>query len=351
MVVQYQQLHLLEEGHTKGIAKVAFSSNTLFVATAGLDGRVCIWDMETGELKYVFVGSSPVLSLLWIPAGDDLVICGLADGNIACMDIGGPESIEANGFFAHYQPVEHLALRDEYLASGACQDVSVWRWDMATSKYILDHAVDHPPTTSHNAWQEILVTSVQWVSPPDDAPLLVVTYMNHGIVIYNATTWVRTRAFPINGQIASATVSEDGTRIAISNVVRGFDIYSLRTGAPLCSLDQDMRRTFPTPVLWIHGGLALLGGTTTGQLTLWDVMDVDEKGKGKGDQPLGPRVLYRLALPEHAMSLAIAAHYDNQKDQFFIAAGIMNIDAASPCLVWKAIEGVTPSLHEDSKTL
>ncbi|KAI1783939.1 WD40-repeat-containing domain protein [Ganoderma leucocontextum] len=160
MVVQYQQFHLLDDGHTQGTTRVAFSSNARFVATAGLDGRLCIWDMEMGELKYVFLGSSPVLSLAWIPGGDDLVVCSLADGNIACINIRG-EFIEANGFFAHEQPVEYLALRGEYLASGACQDVCVWRWDQADSKYILDHAVGHPPMTSHNEWQEILVTSVQ----------------------------------------------------------------------------------------------------------------------------------------------------------------------------------------------
>ena len=87
-------------------------------------------------------------------------------------------------------------------------------------------------------------------------------------------------------------------------MIRGFDIYSLRSGTPLCSLDHEVRAGHPTPVLWLHGGLALLGGTTAGQLTLWDVMNTHEMNDAD-DHPAA-RVLYRLPLPNQAMSVAIA---------------------------------------------
>ena len=140
--------------------------------------------------------------------------------------------------------------------------------------------------------------------------------------LINTTTGATVQRIGMNGQMrvisplaallqadnracrANAVVSEDGARIAVSNMTRGFDIYSLRSGAPLCSLDHEIRGGYPTPVLWLHVGLALLGGTTAGQLTLWDVMNVNEV-HGADGHPVA-RVLYRLPLPSQATSLAIA---------------------------------------------
>ena len=89
MVLQYEETHSLTDSHDKGITRVAFSPKGSWIATAGLDGRVVIWDAKSGTLKYVFAGTSPVLSLTWLPQGEELLICGLADGNIACLNIGG----------------------------------------------------------------------------------------------------------------------------------------------------------------------------------------------------------------------------------------------------------------------
>lgn len=89
MVLQYEETCTLTDGHDKGITRVTFSPKGTWIATAGLDGRVVIWETKSAALKYVFAGTSPVLSLIWLPRGEELLICGLADGNIVCLDIGG----------------------------------------------------------------------------------------------------------------------------------------------------------------------------------------------------------------------------------------------------------------------
>ena len=101
-----------------------------------------------------------------------------------------------------------------------------------------------------------------------------------------------------------ADISTDGTRIVVSNGVRGFDIYSLASGVPLCTVDHEIRRKVPTPAIWIHGGLAILGGSTAGQLTLWDVKNVHDPREANG--PAVARVLYRLPVPKQAEAVAIA---------------------------------------------
>ena len=69
----------------------------------------------------------------------------------------------------------------------------------------------------------------------------------------------------------SASVSEDGAYVAISNLETGFDIRALDTGNLIRSCEHDVGESWPTPVLFIHGGRAIVGGTTVGKVTIWDV--------------------------------------------------------------------------------
>ncbi len=87
MVLHYEELRRLSPGHDKGVTKVAFSPSGRYLATAGLDYKICIWDIYSGEPLYSFDGTSAVLSLAWIPPADDTVLCGLHDGNMAILKI------------------------------------------------------------------------------------------------------------------------------------------------------------------------------------------------------------------------------------------------------------------------
>lgn len=82
---KYQRILGLSNEHTKGIASVAFSPEGSYIATAGLDGKVCWWRMEDGELLYVWTGNSAILSLAWVPGREDSIICGLQDGNVGML--------------------------------------------------------------------------------------------------------------------------------------------------------------------------------------------------------------------------------------------------------------------------
>lgn len=89
MRLQYQQsARLLEpEGHTEAISAVSFSPTGSLLASASLDGKVCVWSASRHKLLYIFSGKSAVLSLIWIPPTDDHIVCGMEDGTIACLTI------------------------------------------------------------------------------------------------------------------------------------------------------------------------------------------------------------------------------------------------------------------------
>lgn len=102
------------------------------------------------------------------------------------------------GFWAHSYPVECLGEMDGLLASGALEEVRIWKrvgtgapWYIAP-RVTIDHnpvlewaqeaELQLPPRTSYNRLLPVVVTSVHWVRADsgEDAHLMV-TYLNHGV--------------------------------------------------------------------------------------------------------------------------------------------------------------------------
>ena len=59
--------------------------------------------------------------------------------------------------------------------------------------------------------------------------------------------------------------------LAISNLKTGFDVYNLSSGSPSYALDNaEENEGYPLPVLFIHGGNAIIGGSSCGSVCIWD---------------------------------------------------------------------------------
>lgn len=73
------------EGHAGGLTAVAFSSSGQFLATAGLDCKVCIWRVSDRRLLHTLSGRSLTLCISWLPSSDDSLLCGMRDGCVTAM--------------------------------------------------------------------------------------------------------------------------------------------------------------------------------------------------------------------------------------------------------------------------
>lgn len=72
----------------------------------------------------------------------------------------------------------------------------------------------------------------------------------------------------------SASLSPDGDLLAVSNLITGFDIYSLSSHAyHRHILHENDRSTgkVALPVKIVHGGQAMLSGSSFGMVGLWDL--------------------------------------------------------------------------------
>ncbi|KAI0650186.1 WD40-repeat-containing domain protein, partial [Trametes meyenii] len=246
---------------------VAFSADGRHLATAGTDRKVCIWRVEDGVLLHYVAMNEPVLSLAWLFRRRCTLLCGSQDGSVSIIDIQ-EDIVHVNGTWAHACPVERLAVQPSKIsrvASGAHHELFIWTIEKGTC---MPRYLDVPPTHSlYSKDRGVVVTGLHWMKSDQT---LVVTYMYHGIVIFDTRTWAALRALPLHSPIVDASVKPDGKQIVISNAASGFDVYNLISGEPEGSMATEggLRAV---PVLFIHGGNAVVSGSTIGDVILWDV--------------------------------------------------------------------------------
>ena len=69
--------------------------------------------------------------------------------------------------------------------------------------------------------------------------------------------------------------------------MKGFDVFRMQTEEPVASFEHEIGEPMPTPVLFTHGGRAIVGGSTVGKVNIWDVLT-----RGKIQSLLIPSAYY-----------------------------------------------------------
>ncbi|EIW57908.1 WD40 repeat-like protein, partial [Trametes versicolor FP-101664 SS1] len=251
---------------------VSYNPGGSFLAISTRDCLVSIWKVSDYQLLHVYSGSSIAVSLSWLPAREDTLMCGLEDGSITSLTITD-SSLDVVGFWAHAFPVECLAAKGMSLASGAHEELFIWklRDGISSGKWCAERDLGMPPTSSHNEAREVIVTSIHWTKSKRYSSLLLVTFLHHGFMVFDAKTWTRIRAFPLKGCIADADITADGRTMVISNMTTGFDLYDVESMSSMGTYKHDVAALRMVPVTFIHGGNAVVSGSTVGEAHLWDV--------------------------------------------------------------------------------
>ncbi|RPD53696.1 WD40 repeat-like protein [Lentinus tigrinus ALCF2SS1-7] len=262
----------VRQGHTAGVAVLAFSPNGTCIASAGLDAKVCIWNVTEGTLLHVFVATSPLLSAVW--AKDGVLLCGAEDGSISVITTSASKLHGRTFPRRHTYPVEHLAVRDGCrVVSGAHAEAAVW--DIELRSFLIGHwkhtrDLPPPPSNSNNKDRNIIVSSAYWTRSKNKRGLLLITYLYHGYILYDTKTWQSVFTIPMNGLIAHASISPDGKRFIVSNMISGFDVYETETGTSVGTINHPVAELVAVPVIFAHDGAVIIGGSAVGTVHIWD---------------------------------------------------------------------------------
>ncbi|KAI0742325.1 WD40-repeat-containing domain protein [Daedaleopsis nitida] len=262
--IEYANTALLSDGHSKGITSIAFNADGTLLATSGLDGAVCVWDTKTWSIQDIYYAKTPVTSLAWFT--ENALVCGLQDGILSMLVKDGAVSV--TGFWASVCPIEHLRFSDNLLACGAQRELTVWHWQADRESYMLP-AADDGDSTDDNSTEgedvEVLVTGVFWAPS-----MLIVTYLNHGIRLVDTETWTTVKTIQPRYSIAAASLSPNGVYLAVSTLSSGFAIYDLETSKVFRKFKSDVgEEQRAIPVLFVHGGHAIVGGSAVGRVNIW----------------------------------------------------------------------------------
>lgn len=83
-LLRYKELYCSQD-HAIGVSSIAFSSQGTYFATAGLDGKVCIWEVDGFNLRHVYKSNTPIISVVWLPDREDSILIGYQDGNVGTL--------------------------------------------------------------------------------------------------------------------------------------------------------------------------------------------------------------------------------------------------------------------------
>ncbi|KAI9205088.1 WD40-repeat-containing domain protein [Polychytrium aggregatum] len=117
--------------HSDTVAAVAFSFDGAFIASGGMDGKVFVFKVSTGELVVTLDGPTEVSWLDWHPRGP-VLLAGSADGTIWMWQI--PSGTCMNVFSGHVDMVScgQFTPDGKAIVSGS-DDGSVIIWDPKTA--------------------------------------------------------------------------------------------------------------------------------------------------------------------------------------------------------------------------
>ncbi|KAL0490935.1 dynein assembly factor [Acrasis kona] len=126
---------LVLSGHTDTVSDVQFNFNGEFLATAGYDNKVGIWDTKSGKLLHFLEGPGDTIDwIVWHPKGN-LIACGSADGTAWLWNAKTQECLSV--FAGHTGSITCGAWADDgkVLVTGG-EDTTVKIWNPKTSECV-----------------------------------------------------------------------------------------------------------------------------------------------------------------------------------------------------------------------
>ncbi len=261
--------HRVFEGHEGVVHDLAYTPDSRYLATAGFDGTVRIWDVATGDPVHILrPGPSSFTSVAFSPDGTRLAAA-QGSGNLALRDSGvvivweWRTNREVRRLEGQTGGVYSVAFsHDGHRLATAGYDGTARIWDVASGE------VRH--TVAPGRGQAFGVAF-----SPDDR-MLATGHESAAIILWDETTGrLRKTLTGHRDAVTCVAFSPDGSRLASSSHDSTTQIWEVSSGANLRVLTG--ASSWVQSVAWSRDGSRVLTAGWDGTARVWDAERGEEK--------------------------------------------------------------------------
>ncbi|MEO6889908.1 MAG: protein kinase, partial [Ktedonobacteraceae bacterium] len=248
------------KGHNDAVRALAWSPNSLSIASAGRDQAVRVWNVRSGETHLVYREHvAPVRAIAWSPAGpptsaprEACIASGSEDRTVHIWNASNGQHMLTYKGHTHY--VNSLAWSpDGRLVASASIDRTVQVWDPATGKCLLTYG-------GHTE----MVYAVAW-SP--DGQYIASGSTDKTVQVWQAHTGQRVRTYRGHlGYVRTLAWSPDSTHIVSAGEERLAHVWYTATGELLLSHAQE---SYVLALAWSPDGQHIASGCEEGGVDVW----------------------------------------------------------------------------------
>ena len=259
------------KGHTDNINSITFSPDGDTILAGTWDGRIHLWEVETGEYKGLRADDDHTLSKTdergYITRGDHVtsaiyspdgffIASAVDEKNVRLWDVTTGKHIAT--FTGHTDLIHSIAFSpDGSTIASASSDKTVRLWDVATGKHIKT-LEGHTNTVYTVAY-----------SPDGNTIVTGVGYGNDGICIWDVVTGELISTLKDRGPKFSIVFSPDGTTIAAASG-GGVNLWDADAGILLKTLSG--HSGLVETIVYSPDGTTIASVDGDGTMILWDTI-------------------------------------------------------------------------------